>query len=141
MTREEVFDEIYQAIVTKLAITGNNPYSASVLSYFPSYKFDEFPVIVLSQIDYRLDREALNKEEKKHSITIEAQVFSINKPTVNRRTIANQIANIVEGVIQNDFGLGLDSSNVIPNIDEDVYRIVLRFNGIIDDDSKIIYRE
>lgn len=140
MTRDEVFDEIYQAIVAKLAIVGNNPYNATVLSYIPSYKFDEFPVIVLSQVDYRLEGEALNKEEKRHSLVIEAQIFSIDTPTVNRRIIANSISNLVEDVIQNDFGLGLNMSNVIPNLDESIYRIVLTFNGIIDDDSKIIYR-
>ena len=141
ITRDEVFDEIYQAIVAKLAIVGNNPYNATVLSYIPSYKFDEFPVIVLNQVDYRLDREALNKNEKKHYFSIEAQIFSIDKPTFNRRTIANSLSNLVENVIQNDFGLGLNMSNVIPNLDESVYRVILRFNGIIDDDSKIIYRE
>lgn len=139
ITRDEVFDEIYQAIVDKLNI--ENPYNATVLSYIPSYRFDEFPVIVLQQIDYHLSGETLSKSEKKHALAIEAQVFAIDIPNVNRRTIANSLADMVEDVIQNDFGLGLDMSEVIPNIDEDVYRVVLRLSGIIDDDSKIIYRE
>lgn len=141
MTREEVFDEIYDEIADKLAISENNPYGATVLSFIPSYKFDEFPVVVLSQVDYRLDSEALNKNEKKHSFVVEAQIFSIDNITTNKRIIANSISDLVEDIIQNQFGLGLQMSNVIPNLDENVYRIILRFSGIIDDDSKIIYRE
>lgn len=141
ITRDEVFDEIYQAIVAKLAVSGNNPYNATVLSYIGSYKFDEFPVIVLNQLDYRLDRETLNKNEKKHSFTVEAQVFALDKTTVDSRTIANSLSNLVEDVIQNDFGLSLDMSEVVPNVTESVYRVVQRFSGIIDDDSKIIYRQ
>ena len=139
ITRDEVFDEIYQAIVEKIEL--DNIYNASVLSYIASYQFNEFPVIVLNQLNYRLSSEALNKNEKKHSFTIEAQVFAIDKGAVDSRTIANYLSNLVEDVIQNDFGLKLDMSDVIPNVTESVYRVVQRFSGIIDDDSKIIYRE
>lgn len=141
MTRDEVFDEIYESIALALEDTELNPYGATILSYVPSQRFDEFPVIVLSQLDYRLDRESLGKTEKKHAFTIEAQIFSIDNATDNRRTIGNNIANIVEDVIQNNYGLTLDMSSVIPNLDENIYRIMLRFTGLIDDDTKIIYRE
>lgn len=137
--RDEVFDEIYQAIVDRL--DDEDVYGASVLSYISSYKFDEFPIIVLNQIDYRLGGETLSKTEKKHSFTIESQVFAIDKDGVDSRTIANFLSDLVEDVIQNDFGLRLDMSDVIPNVTENVYRVVQRFSGIIDDDSKIIYRE
>lgn len=139
MTRDEVIDEIYQAIVNRL--DGEDTYGASVLSYISSYQFDEFPVIVLNQLNYSLSRETLSKTEKKHRLVIEAQIFAIDKPTIDSRTIANDLSDLVEDVIQNDFGLRLDTSDVIPNVVESVYRVVLRFSGIIDDDSKIIYRE
>lgn len=139
MVRDEVFDEIYSALVDAIDLDGT--YNASVLSYIPSYKFDEFPVIVLSQTSYRLHNETLSKSEKRHSITIEAQIFSIDVDGVDSRTIVNDLSDIIESVIQDDFGLGLDMCEVIPNLDESVYRMILRFNGIIDDDSKIIYRE
>lgn len=140
MTREEVFDEIYSAIVDAIDLDGT--YDASVLTYIPSYKFDEFPVIVLSQIDYRLDRESLSKTQKKHSITIEAQVFGVDVDGGDdSRTIVNHLSNLVEQVIQDDYGLRLDMSEVIPNIDEYVYRVVQRFSGLVDDDTMVIYRE
>jgi hypothetical protein len=138
LKRDEVFDEIQASIEDELDIS--NPYDAIVLSYVPSYEFDELPVIVLSQIDYRLVGETLNKNEKRHELVIEVQIFSIDEEGKTKRTIGNSLADMVEDVIQNTYGLNLEMSNVLPNLDENIYRIVLRFRGIIDDDSKIIYR-
>lgn len=141
MTRDEVFDEIYENIASKLEDSELNPFGSTILSYVPSQGFDEFPVIVLSQLEYRLERETLGKTEKKHFFSIDAQIFSIDTAFQNRREIGNNIANLVEDVIQNDYGLTLVSANVLPNLDEKIYRIILRFSGLVDDDTKIIYRE
>jgi hypothetical protein len=138
LKRDEVFDEIQASIEDELELS--NPYNAIVLSYVPSYEFDELPVIVLSQIDYRLVGETLNKNEKRHELVIEAQIFSIDENSETKRTIGNSLADVVEDVIQNKYGLNLEMSNVIPNLDENIYRIVLRFRGIIFDNTKIIYR-
>ena len=138
LKRDEVFDEIQASIEDELELS--NPYNAIVLSYVPSYEFDELPVIVLSQIDYRLVGETLNKNEKRHELVIEAQIFSIDENSETKRTIGNSLADVVEDVIQNKYGLNLEMSNVVPNLDENIYRIVLRFRGIIFDNTKIIYR-
>lgn len=140
MKRDEIFDEIYQSLSTELGITLSNPYGAIVEPYIPSYEFDKLPLIVLSQIDYRLHKEALNKNEKQHEIVIEAQIFAIDKNGTNKRVIANQVADLVESILQDNYGLGLEMSNVIPNVDENVYRVALRFRGYVYDNNKIIYR-
>lgn len=141
MKRDEVFDEILTYIDTYLMNPTDNPYGAIVLPYFPSYEFDELPCIVLSQIDYRLNGEALNKNEKRHEIVIEAQVFAKTQNGIDKRVIANQVSDFVEDIIQNEYGLGLSLSTVVPNLDENIYRITQQFRGFIDDDSKIIYRQ
>ena len=140
MTRDEIFDEIYQSLENELEIELSNPYEAIILPYFPSYEFDELPVIILSQIDYRLTNETLNKKEKQHEIVLEAQIFAIDKSNVNKRVIANQLGDLVETIIQDNYGLRLENSSVIPNVDENIYRIVLRFRGYVYDDNKTIYR-
>jgi len=141
MKREEVFEEIYGGINTKLSNGTLNPYGATILSFIPSYEQDEFPLIVLSQVEYSLNSETLNKSEKKHNLSVEAQIFAKDTATVNKRIIANSVADLVEVVLQDDYGLRLELSNVLPNLDENVYRVLLRFSCIIDDDSKVIYRE
>lgn len=140
MTRDEVFEEIYGYMNTLLEENSELYDNAIVLPYLPSQDFNDLPVIVLSQLDYRLSGETLAKTEKKHEFTIEAQIFTIDTQTDHRRTVGNRIADMVEDVIQNDYGLRLESSSVIPNLNENIYRIFLRFVGVIDDDTLIIYR-
>jgi len=141
MTREEILDEIYDTLSEALEDSELNPDGASILSYVPSYEFSEFPLIVLNQFNYSLDKETLSKTEKKHSISIEAQIFSIDTATDNRRKVGNRLADLVEGVIQDEYGFTLNMSSVIPNLNENIHRIMLRFTGLVDDDTKIIYRE
>lgn len=140
MTREEVFIQIYERISTLLEENKSEFYNATILSYVPSYQFDEYPLIVLSQFDYRLQHETLAKTEKKHFFVIEAQIFSIDTTLTNKRVIGNKVAELVESVIENEYGLKLDMSNVIPNLNENIHRIMLRFSGLIDDDTLTIYR-
>lgn len=141
MVREEVFQEILEYINDELETQGLNPYGATILPYIPSYEESKFPLIVMSQPEYALNLETLNKREKKHALGIEVNVFAIDTATDNKRTIANSVANLVESIIQDTFGLKLESAEAIPNLQESVHRIVMRFTGLIDDDTKIIYRE
>lgn len=139
--REEVFDEIYQAIETLFLDESINTHQAQAFNTFPSYDEGIFPCVVLSQFDYALDGEALNKAKQKHRFSIEAQVFAINTSSINKREICNDVAYLIEDVVVNNYGLTLISAGEIPNLDEGVYRIVLRFSGLVDDETKIIYRE
>jgi hypothetical protein len=141
MTRDEVFDEIYASLQVKLNNATLNPYGATMTNTIPNILPDsDFPLIVLSQLDYSLNRETLDKEKRKYSFSIECNVFSVNEGSVYARTIANQISNLTELHIDG-YGLRLDMSDVVPNLQENVYRVLQRFSGVVDADSKIIYRE
>lgn len=144
MTNEEVFDEIESAIETVLLDTDLNPYGAEIMSFIPSYEPDIFPVIVISQVDYRLVGKTLNKHEKKYKLSIECQIFSkdvLSDSVVidHKRDIANTIDELIKGVLLDTYGLGLAMRNVIPNLDENIYRIVVRYEGVIDENTKVIY--
>lgn len=139
MTNEEVLDEIVEEIETVLADELLNPYGALVMTYIPPYEQDVFPVIVISQVDYRLVDKTLNKREKKFKLSIECQIFSKDELPVHKRDIANHIDELIKGVCQDTYGLGLAMRNVIPNLDENIYRIVVRYEGVIDEDTKVIY--
>lgn len=139
MTNEEVLDEIVAEIETVLANETLNPYGAEIMSFIPPYEPDVFPVIVISQVDYRLVGKTLNKKEKKYKFAIECQVFSKDTSSTHKRVIANHIDELIKGVCQDTYGLGLAMRNVIPNLDENIYRIVVRYEGIVDEDTKVIY--
>jgi len=141
MTREQVFDEIYASLQTKLNNALLNPYGATMTNTIPNILPDsDFPLIVLSQLDYLLNRETLDKGKRKYSFSIECNVFAINEGTTYARTIANQVSNLTELHIDG-YGLRLDMSDVVPNLQENVYRVLQRFSGVIDVDSEVIYRE
>lgn len=144
MTNEEVLDEIVAEIETVLSDTELNPYGANIMSFIPPYEPDVFPVIVISQVDYRLVGKTLNKHEKKYKLSIECQIFakdilSSNVVTSHKRDIANAIDELIKGVCLDTYGLGLAMRNVIPNLDENIYRIVVRYEGVVDEDTKVIY--
>ena len=141
MKREEVFDEISAYITTQLANGTKNPYGATLLNVIPTLEEANFPTIVITQIEYSLDDETLAKTEQKHRVSIEAQIFAVSTATVNRRTIANQLADLVEDCIANYYGFTLESALPVQNLVENIYRVVMRFSGLIDDTTKKIYRE
>lgn len=141
MKREDAFNDISSALETKLADENLNPYGAELVNEIPNSMPNNMnPQIVLTQIDYGLSRETLAKTEKKHTFSIEAQIFAIDSADTHRRVIANDIADLVETHIDG-YGMTLESSNVIPNLQENVFRVILRFGGLIDDNTGIIYRE
>ena len=141
MKREDAFNDISSALETKLANALLNPYGAELTNEIPESMPNNLnPQIVLSQIDYGLGGETLSKTERKHTFSIEAQIFAIDSATVHKRVIANNIADLVETHIDG-YGMTLETSQVIPNLQENVFRIVLRFSGLIDDNTEIIYRE
>lgn len=141
MTREEVFTDIYEELALRLANPTLNPYGASITSFVPPLQDGIFPNITLYQGDYRLHKEALNKTEQKYYVMITAEVYAVNTPTQTKRIIANQVADLVETTIKDDYGFSLMGSDPVPNLDENIHRIMLRFSAIIDADSLTIYRQ
>jgi hypothetical protein len=141
MKHEDVFDEISSALDTKLSDEESNPYGAVAYNFIPNtFPNNQFPIIVLSQLDYTLSKETLDKEEREYTVSIEANIFAIDTPTTHKRLIANDVCELVFGVIDG-YGLRLDMRDVLPNLQENVYRIVMRFSGRIDENRAVIYRE
>jgi len=140
MTTEEVFDEIFSTLETQLQNPLLNPYGATALSVIPSFDETQFPTIVLEQFNFGLNRETLNKAEKKYLISIQADVFAINQGTTHARTIANDLTELVRTVLEDTYGFQLVSSEPTPNLVENVYRKTSRFTALVDNDTKVIYR-
>jgi len=142
MAWESVFDEIFGAIETALGVVLDNPYGAVVMNTEPPLEERIFPLIVCKQTNYYLKDETLSHTDKQHRITVEAQIYAINQESVHKRVIANSLADLVVPIIQDTYGLKLEFGQSVPNFaDENVYRIVLRFSGVLRDSTEVIYRE
>lgn len=141
MKQEDVLDELCSTLETKLSNELLNPYGAELFAFIPNvYPNNKFPIIVLSQLDYSLGSETRDKLEKNYLISIEANIFSVDNDDTHKRVIANDVCELVNAHIDG-YGLRLDTRDVMPNLQENVYRIVLRYSGRIDVNTGIIYRE
>lgn len=143
---EEVFQEIYDDIESRLTDLSINPYGATLNpNESESYSM---PTIVMRQIGLNLDRETLSYDHQTFNFNIEVNVYASDSSVTNiddsvspvhRRTIANQLSDLMFDILFNDYHMKLDGRNPIPNIDPSIYRINLRFSGKFNE-NKIISR-
>lgn len=141
MKLEDVFAEISSTLDTKLSDELLNPYGAEMTDFIPDVFPDGVnPQIVLSQLDYSLGSESLNKSRKQFMISIEANIFTVDQATTHKRIIANDVCDMVYEHIDG-YGLRLDMRDITPNLQENVYRITMRFSGLVDEHTEVIYRE
>jgi len=137
---EEVYQEIFDYTKTQLTNVLLDPYGAKL---FPEEGMTDFvPNIVMRQIDYSLNSESLSHDQQRFGLALEVNIYArdINS-TVNipRRTIVNSLSDLMFDFLFNHFGLNITGRDPIPNLDKTVYRMLMRFDGEIDE-NKVIYR-
>ncbi len=100
----------------------------------------KFPCVFLTEIDNRiLQRMRTNNIENAVQCTYEANVYS-NKPS-QKKTEAKAIANAID-VIFNELGFTRTFRQQIPNVnDATIYRIVCRYEAVIDKNLVIYHSE
>ena len=100
----------------------------------------KFPVVTLVEADNRiLNRMRTNTIENAVSVMYEANIYS-NKPS-GKKTEAKAIANTLDGIFD---GLGFTRTfrQQIPNMnDATIYRIVCRYEAVIDKNLVIYHSE
>jgi len=141
MNIEKVYEEMFDYLKTQLSDEEINPYGATLLDTIPSVEPNVFPLIVMTQMDYVFATETLGKTNKRFTLPIEVNIFTIKSGANKKETIAKQLANVVKEVLFDHYGMSLDVFDRQPNLIENVYRIVMRFSCLVDEDTEIIYRE
>lgn len=130
-----VYDQIFQ--YGKKYIQEKSKYSPDIFKDIPEDK--SFPLIVIREINNSLWNENLNKTDQRFNIGYEIEIYTMNKGQVVKQEIANELINLVNDVFDVHYGLRRTLSQQVPNIDIDVYRWNMRFEGKVDE-NKIIYR-
>jgi len=141
MNIEKVYEEMFDYLNTQLSDVEINPYGAVLLDTIPSVEPSVFPLIVMTQMDFTFATETLGKTHKRFTLPIEVNIFTIKSGANKKETIAKQLANVVKEVLFDHYGMRLDVFDRQPNLIENVYRIVMRFSCLVDEDTEIIYRE
>ena len=135
MAMPDVYDQIFQ--YGKKYINEKSKYSPKVLKDTPPDK--TFPLIIIREIRDDLYDENLDKTDQRFNIGYEIEIYTINKGQIAKQEIANELINLINDVFDIHYGLRRTLNQQIPNVDNDVYRHNMRFEGKVDE-NKIIYR-
>ena len=121
----------------KKYIEENSKYSPEVLRNTPPEK--KFPLIIIKQIDDYLYDENLDKTDQRFEIAYDIDIYTMNSKTIAKETIARELIKLVNDVFDEHFGMLRADSSEAPNIDTDVYRWNMKYEGKLDENN-IIYR-
>ena len=118
-------------------ISQNSKYSPVIVKNIPQRKV--FPVVIIKQIADDLYDENLDKTDQRFNIGFNIEIYAMNKDLISKEKITRELVKLVNDVFDEHYGLLRASNQEVPNIDTDVYRWAMRYEGKIDE-SNIIYR-
>lgn len=130
----DIYDNIFD--YSKTYINNNSEYSPKVLKSQPTTN-KYFPIVIITEIDNPLYDETLSKTEQKYNVFYEIEIYTTNKGSIAKETIAEELKILVNNVFDNYYGFSRTSCRPTPNIDLNVFRYTLQFRGIVDSNKKI----
>jgi len=133
---------IYQQVFNKIKtdLTSLSSYSPVVVKVAPSNS-SVFPVVEVVEFDNTLQNETLDKTEQIEKLNYTINIFTQdNKNKVSKVEIAEELRDLIDEIMSNHYGMNRVTCQRIPNLDTNVYRILLIYECSIDKDKLIIYR-
>ena len=135
MAMPEVYDQIFQ--YAKKYIKEKSKYSPKVLKSTQQDK--TFPFISIKEIRDDLYSENLDKTDQRFNIGYEIEIYTITKGNIAKEEITEELKKLINDVFDIQYGLRRTFNQEMPNVDLNVFRWGMRFEGKIDE-NKIIYR-
>lgn len=131
---QQVFDKVKSDAVAL------SSYSPIVRKLAPQ-QLSEFPLIEVMEDNNTLESETLDKVEKFSRLSYTIKIYTQDSTSkVSKITIAEELVNIVNNAMENSFGMTRTACNRQPNLDQNVYVMVLKYECILDEENLIIYR-
>lgn len=131
---QEVFDKL------KTDLLAQSEYSPQVFKMSPQ-QMSTFPVVEVVEINNILQEEALDKTEQFNKLSYEINIYTQdNSSGVSKVVIAEELRDIVDEVMSNHFGMNRTLCQRMANLDMNVYRIILRYECVLDNERLVIYR-
>lgn len=99
---------------------------------------ESFPCVTLVEADNSVYRGSLDQREEYALVMYEINIFT---NTSTKKTDAKKIAHIIDEKMS-AMGFTRIYRDQVPNVDRTIYRIVLRYNGVVsqNDDSYTVYK-
>lgn len=133
----DIFIQIYNGL--KTAVNNYNSDAKVYNAYVPSTA--SFPYI---SIEEKSNVEIANKRELDSAETMSRVMYEINiyDNTTNKIQVCRGLASVVNDYMSVLAGLKRTSNQPIPNTaNTQIYRVVQRFEGYINNDTGVIYKE
>ncbi len=132
----DIYDGIFD--YAKTYIKSNSQYNPKVVKDTPQQeKF--FPIIIIKQTKDSLIDENLDKTDQKFKMVYEIEIYTIDTEDKAKQEITKELVKLVNDVFDEHFGFMRRTNKNIPNIDLNVDRQYLRYDGKLDFNN-IIYR-
>ena len=131
-----IYDSIFQ--YAKSYITTHSQYSPLVLKVSPQQQ-KKFPLVIIRQIRDPLIDENLDKTDQRFKIVFEIEIYAIDKAETIKEEITEELIGLVNDVFDEHYGFNRKTNANIPNIDLNVNRQHMRYEGKLDENN-IIYR-
>lgn len=134
--------DIYQQVFDKVKtdLLSLSEYEPLIVKTAPSAT-SKFPLVEIVESQNVLQYETLDKKEQLDRLTYTINVYAQdNKNKVSKVVIAEELVAIIDDVMSDYFGMDRTNCQRIPNLDTNVYRMLLTYNCSVDKDKLIIYR-
>lgn len=136
MGMPDVYDEIFE--YADKYIRENSKYFPKVLET-PPEETKVFPLVVINEVDNTLENENLKKGDQKYKIEYDIEIYAIDKGTIPKEVIIQELKKLVNEVFDNHYGMLRRACIPTPNADRNVNKLYMRYNALIDE-NKVIYR-
>lgn len=100
---------------------------------------NKFPLVIIKQIDDPLYDENLDKTDQRFRIVFEIEIYTIDKEEIAKQVITEELKKLVNDIFDIKYGFTRKANNPAPNIDLNVDKRYMRYEGKIDENN-IIYR-
>ena len=136
MAMPDVYDQIFQ--YGKKYIKENSKYSPKILKSTQQDKI--FPFISIKEIRDDLYDENLDKTDQRFNIGYEIEIYTMTRGSIAKEEVAEELKGLVNDVFDTHYGLRRTLNKEIPNVDLNVFRWGMRFEGKIDEKTQNHWR-
>lgn len=128
-----IFNQVYTLLNDTLIAYDSNIATSSVYTNTPS----KYPFVSLEEIDNSVYEQGSDCCEIENFVNVDYEV-NIYTQNANKKSKADGIADVVDTLMKSK-GFTRVSRNILQDTNETIYRIVMRYTGIVSKDH-IIYR-
>lgn len=134
-----LFESIYSSLKLKLGENRDELERCLLFKQPPATSY--LPHIQMELVDKNVRLESRDYAERKFPLEISIEIYTEDTGNVPRRELAQKIESFVFDFLSEEVGLAIKGSFPIPNLDTNVHRLRVRYTGIYDINTNIIYKE